>query len=62
MRAKKAEDILRGKKVDAALIEKAASMAADEAQPITDVRSSAAYRKDMVEVYTRRGIEQIIAQ
>lgn len=62
MRAKKAEEILRGKKVEPALIEKSAQVAADEARPITDVRASAEYRKEMVKVYTRRAIAQLVAQ
>jgi carbon-monoxide dehydrogenase medium subunit len=62
MRAKKAEEILRGKKVEPVLIEKSAQVAADEARPITDVRASAEYRKEMVKVYTRRAIAQLVAQ
>jgi len=60
IRARKAEEILRGKKVEQALIEKSAQVAADEAFPIMDVRASAEYRRDMVEVFTRRSLEQII--
>ena len=59
MRAKKAEEVLRGKKVESALIEKAAQAASAEAQPITDVRASAGYRREMIKVFTRRAIEQI---
>jgi len=62
MRAKKAEEILRGKKVEPALIEEAAQVASGEAQPITDVRASAEYRKEMVKVFTRRAIGQITAK
>jgi len=62
MRAKKAEEMLRGKKIEPALIEEAAQVASGEAQPITDVRASAEYRKEMVKVFTRRAIEQIIAK
>lgn len=62
MRARKAEEVLRGKKVEPALIEKSAQAAADEARPITDVRASAEYRKEMVKVYTRRAIAQLVAQ
>ena len=62
MRARKAEEVLRGKKVEPALIKKSAQAAADEARPITDVRASAEYRKEMVKVYTRRAIAQLVAQ
>ncbi len=60
MRAKKAEEILRGKKVTAALIDKSAQAASEEARPITDVRASADYRREIVRVLTRRAINQII--
>ena len=62
MRAKKAEEMLRGKKIEPALIEEVAQVTSGEAQPITDVRASAEYRKEMVKVFTRRAIEQIIAK
>jgi carbon-monoxide dehydrogenase medium subunit len=53
IRAKKAEEILRGKRINDALIERAAQAASDESSPITDVRASADYRKEMVKVFTR---------
>ena len=62
MRAKKAEGILNGKKIESSLIEKAAQAASEEAKPITDIRASAAYRAGMVKVFTRRALEQIIAK
>ncbi len=53
-RAKKAEAILRGKELTEDLIAKAAMAAAEESNPIGDIRSPAEYRKDMVEVLTKR--------
>jgi carbon-monoxide dehydrogenase medium subunit len=38
----------------------AAELAAQSAQPIDDVRASAAYRRAMVQVLTRRGIEAVL--
>jgi carbon-monoxide dehydrogenase medium subunit len=62
MRARKAEELLKGQKVEPALIEKTAEMAAAESRPITDVRASAEYRKEMVKVFTRRAIEQLVTK
>jgi carbon-monoxide dehydrogenase medium subunit len=57
IRAKNAEEVLRWKFSDE-LFEKAARTAADEARPISNVRASAEYRRDMVRVLTRRALEQ----
>jgi carbon-monoxide dehydrogenase medium subunit len=54
MRAKQAEEILRGKELTEERIREAARLAAGEAKPIDDVRGSAWYRREMVEVLTRR--------
>lgn len=43
-------------------IRRAARLAAEAAQPIDDIRASAAYRRAMVEVLTRRGIETLLEQ
>jgi len=62
MRTRKAEQILRGKKVDETLINETARVASDEVRPISDVRASAEYRKQMVEVLTRRAIREAMAK
>ena len=54
VRAKRAEEILRGNELTAERIAEAARVAASEAQPIDDVRGSAWYRREMIEVLTRR--------
>jgi len=54
MRAKQAEEILRGKELTEERIREAARVAASEASPIDDVRGSAWYRREMVAVLTRR--------
>lgn len=61
MRARKAEEILKGKKIDDALINQCAEIAAKESRPISDVRASAEYRKEMVKVFTRRVLKEIVA-
>jgi len=58
LRAAKTEALLRGKPLTAALLKEAAAMAASESSPISDQRSSAEYRRWIVEALTRRGLEQ----
>lgn len=60
MRAKDAEDILRGQKISDALLEKAADSAAAECKPISDLRGSAEYRREMIRVLTRRALRKAI--
>jgi CO/xanthine dehydrogenase FAD-binding subunit len=56
LRAKKGEEILKGEKVKETLIEKASLQAAQEIQPITDLRSTAWYRKGVAKVMVRNAI------
>ncbi|MBI4288314.1 MAG: xanthine dehydrogenase family protein subunit M [Chloroflexi bacterium] len=53
-----AEAILKGKGRSGDLFRRAAKEAATACQPIDDVRGSADYRREMVEVLTRRALEQ----
>jgi len=58
VRAPKTEALLRGKPLSASLLREAAALAASESSPITDQRSSAEYRRWIVEALTRKGLEQ----
>jgi aerobic carbon-monoxide dehydrogenase medium subunit len=58
LRAPKTEALLRGKPLTAALVKEAGLLAASEASPISDQRSSAENRRWIVEALTRRGLEQ----
>jgi len=60
IRARKAEALLRGRRIDGALIERAAQAAADESRPIGNVRASAEYRREMVAVLTRRALQRAL--
>jgi carbon-monoxide dehydrogenase medium subunit len=62
IRAKKAEEILRGRKLDQELLEKSGQTAAGEASPIDDIRGSADYRRELLAVLTKRAITQAIQQ
>lgn len=59
LRVRKAEDELTGGPLTADRIDRAARLAAQEAKPIDDVRGSVWYRRRMVEVMTRRGLETL---
>ena len=54
VRAYTAEEFLEGTVIDAAAIDKTADLAVDSAVPITDVRGSAEYRKELIRVLTKR--------
>jgi aerobic carbon-monoxide dehydrogenase medium subunit len=56
MRAAKAERVLVGKEINNEIAEEAGNIARFEARPITDIRASEAYRRDMVGVLTKRAI------
>ncbi|MBW2093854.1 MAG: xanthine dehydrogenase family protein subunit M [Deltaproteobacteria bacterium] len=56
LRAPSAEKILVGEKPSVRLFERAGRAAAEESRPIDDFRGSAQYRRDMVDVLTRRAL------
>ena len=56
IRAKHAEAALEGQALSEELAEKVGSIAAEEAKPISDVRSSADYRRAMVGAMTKRAL------
>jgi carbon-monoxide dehydrogenase medium subunit len=60
MRAGKAEAVLRGLAITDDLIAEAAGAAAGESRPISDLRASKEYRREMVEVLTRRVLHEAV--
>jgi carbon-monoxide dehydrogenase medium subunit len=61
VRAAEAEAFPKGKKLGEEVLTQAAALAVNAAQPIDDLRGSAAYRREMVDVCTRRTL-RLIAQ
>ncbi len=53
------EEALEGRKLDAATIDAAAIAARDEVHPISDVRATAWYRKEMIHNMTKRILEDV---
>jgi len=61
MRASQAEAWLEGRGVTPEAMVEAGRIAAGEARPISDFRASAAYRRDLVAVLTKRALEKACA-
>lgn len=58
LRARTAEEALAGAELDDDTIEAAAALAAEAAQPRTDHRGSADYKRSVVRVFTERGLRK----
>ena len=54
IRARQAEEILRGKKITDALLKEAGETASTETDPISDIHASADYRRELVKVLVKR--------
>jgi aerobic carbon-monoxide dehydrogenase medium subunit len=62
IRARKAEEILRGQAPDDKTIAAAAAAAAGESKPWSDLRGPADYKLDLIRVLTQRAIRQALAR
>jgi carbon-monoxide dehydrogenase medium subunit len=60
IRARKAEESLRGKKLDNAAIGQAARLAAEESQPSSDLRGPEEYKRGLVKELTRRALMRAV--
>jgi aerobic carbon-monoxide dehydrogenase medium subunit len=56
LKADRAEDFLRGKRLDDANIKQAGQLAAEVAQPSSDLRGPAEYKRSMVKELTKRAL------
>ena len=61
IRAPRTEAMLAGRRLDAATIEAAAAVARDEVRPISDVRASDWYRREMIHNLTMRVLDDVAA-
>ncbi|MFQ5662619.1 MAG: FAD binding domain-containing protein [Terriglobia bacterium] len=57
VRAKAAENLLRGEKPNPKLLAEAARLVTEVTEPTTDIHASAEYRTAMAEVYARRALQ-----
>ncbi len=60
IKARKAEDFLRGKKPDEANIRQAAQLASAEAQPSSDLRGSEEYKRGLVKEFATRALTRAV--
>jgi carbon-monoxide dehydrogenase medium subunit len=58
LEATEAEASLAGKELDEATVSEAARLAAQAAQPDSDIRGSADYKRDVVRVFVQRALRQ----
>jgi carbon-monoxide dehydrogenase medium subunit len=62
LRARRGEAIFSNQEIRDELIEEAAEMAAEEANPISDVRATRDYRLDMIRVLCRKAAREALAR
>ena len=62
MRAKQAEEVLRGKRITDNLLKEAGKIASTEAEPISDIYASEEYRQELVEVLVKRVSREALAR
>lgn len=62
IRAKKAEKVLKGKKITEALLEQAGEVASTEAEPISDIYASEEYRRELIKVLVPRMTKEALAR
>jgi carbon-monoxide dehydrogenase medium subunit len=60
IRARQAEALLVGQKITERQVEQVAEVAQSEARPISDVRASAGYRTQLVQVLVKRAIQKAL--
>jgi carbon-monoxide dehydrogenase medium subunit len=60
VKARKAEEFLRGKKLDEPSINQAAQLAADESQPSPDLRGPVDYKRGLVKELTKRALSRAL--
>jgi carbon-monoxide dehydrogenase medium subunit len=58
IRAVEAEEVLKGQEMDEKTIEEASASAAEAATPISDIRSTAEYRKEMVRILVKDALQE----
>ena len=58
LRSKRAEDLIKGQSITDALIEEAARVSAEDAQPTSDINGSEEYKRELIHVLVTRSIKE----
>jgi carbon-monoxide dehydrogenase medium subunit len=58
LRSRRGEDLLKGQAITDSLIEEAARVAAEDAQPTTDINGSEEYKRELVHVLVTRSVKE----
>jgi CO/xanthine dehydrogenase FAD-binding subunit len=62
LRAKEAEYLVRGAKIDEAVFEAAGEKASDEAEPLDDIHATEEYRRQLIKVLTKNMLKKAAEQ
>jgi carbon-monoxide dehydrogenase medium subunit len=62
LRSKRGEDLLKGRAITGALLEEAARVSAEDAQPTTDTNGSEEYKRELVQVLASRSIKEALTR
>jgi carbon-monoxide dehydrogenase medium subunit len=62
IRASRTESTMKGKDLDDELIQKAGEKVSEEVQPISDIRASSEYRREMSRVMTIRALKEAMTE
>jgi len=62
VRSRQAEQLLLGKKPNGELLEEVGQKASEEADPVTDIHASEAYRRHLVDVLTKKMVKKAWSQ
>jgi len=62
LKSKRAEELIRGQKVDDAIIEEAAQMSSEDCRPIADIHASEEYKREMIKVLVRKTVKKAISR
>ena len=60
--AQRAEEVMRGKRLEPEVVRRAAQLAAEASDPSADLRGSVEYKRDLVRVLTVRALNRALEQ